>query len=900
MLLHRDDERARLDKALRTCTGGTAQLVLVEGAPGCGKTRFLQYAADTAGARGLTVLHAAADPATRHEDHALLRRLAACRAGDPSPSVPGPDLTGTGFADLLRAACEDGPVALCVDDLQYADHASLAELMHLVHALRGARLLTVLARSPHHRTDDSELHTELLRHQGFVRVPLTCLDARSTAELARFWGTPVPAAATERLHRLSGGNPLLVRALLAEQQDAADGRPEWPEPEPGGPFAEAFATCVRRCGPAARRLALALAVLGPQADLPRAARLARLGTDTAARARNALDAAGLIAGARLRHPTAESAVLGPLTSPQRRSMHRQAARILHHALAEPLAVARHLLAAGAAGHDWEIQALRDATRQEPFSPGDPDDAQAFLQLARSSCPKEPTRLRITLELADRAWRLNPAAAHHLLDEPQAALRAGRLAAADAGWLARLLAGQGRLEEADEALTLAAWDNARPAPDGVPSVPPTRVAEIPAQVFGREVRPTGLSQQARPEYPVTHERPAGPVTRAAALWFRPSTGDDVPAAERLLADTPPAQATFGSVGLALHTLVHHRPHRAVAWSRRLGERIPAPGAPGWQAFFATARAEALLRLGDLAGARREATSALDHLAGRGGPFLLAPLAVLLQALTELGEYAAAAPCLHPTLPGESYSTVHALAFLRARGRHFLATGRPQAALEEFLEVGRTAGRWALDQPELLPWRTDAAQALLRLGRPAEAQTLVADQLALPAATGARVRGITLRLSAATAEPRRRVALLMRAADELRDYGDRLELARCLADLGSALRLGGEGTRAGTITRRAWQLADDCGAVPLREAIRPAAAPERAAPATGHGDIVPLSAPEERVATLAAQGHTNREIATKLFVSASTVERHLTCVYRKLGISRRQDLPMELRTHSYERV
>ncbi|MGW3851979.1 ATP-binding protein [Streptomyces fagopyri] len=56
MLLHRDDECARLDKALRACSDGTAQLVLVEGAPGCGKTRFLQYAADLAADRGLTVL----------------------------------------------------------------------------------------------------------------------------------------------------------------------------------------------------------------------------------------------------------------------------------------------------------------------------------------------------------------------------------------------------------------------------------------------------------------------------------------------------------------------------------------------------------------------------------------------------------------------------------------------------------------------------------------------------------------------------------------------------------------------------------------------------------------------------------------------------------------------------
>ncbi|WP_405887214.1 AAA family ATPase [Streptomyces sp. NBC_01136] len=886
VLLHRDDECARLDKALRACTDGTAQLVLVEGAPGCGKTRLVQYAADAAAERGLTVLHAAADPAARRQDHALLRRLADGLTAGPSRPAPAPDTTGTPFASLLRAACARGPVALCIDDLQYADRASLAELLRLTHALRHAPLLTVLAQSPYHRSDGSGLHTELLRHHSFVRIPLARLDARSTAELARFWGTPVPAGATAQLHRLSGGNPLLLRALLAETGPADGRRPGWPQPGLGGPFAEAFAICVQRCGSAARRLALALAVLGEQADLRSAAPLARLSPDAAARAHHALDAAGLAAGARLLHPTAESAVLATLPPAQRRSLHRDAARVLHHALAEPAVVARRLLAAQAAAHDWEIQALRDAARQEPFSRSDPDQAQACLRLARSGCRDVPTRLRITLQLAAHTWRLHPAAAHRLLDEPQAALRAGKLPPADAGWLARLLAAQGRVEEADEALGRAA-QGARPAA----AHPPLRDQHPAPQV--------PVSQVPVSRVPASRV-PAPPSVRAAALWLPPHAPDGVAAAERLLAGTPLTQAAFELIDRALRTLVEHRPHSAIAWCRRLGEQAPAREAPGWQAAFATAHAQSLLHLGDLAGARREATSALGHLAGRGGPYLLAPLALLVQALTEQGEYAKAALYLHPTLPGEPYSTVHALAFLGARGRYYLATARPREALEEFLEAGSIAGRWGVDQPALLPWRTGAAQALLHLGRPAQAQALLADQLARAAVGGARVRGVALRLSAATAEPRRRVELLSGAVDELRDYGDRLELARSLADLGSALRLSGEGTRAGTITRRAWQLAGECGALPLCEQIRPAPGPQRAArPAAGR-DAGRLSGAEERVATLAAQGHTNREIAAKLYVSASTVERHLTCAYRKLGISRRQDLPLDLRTRTPEQA
>jgi DNA-binding CsgD family transcriptional regulator len=55
---------------------------------------------------------------------------------------------------------------------------------------------------------------------------------------------------------------------------------------------------------------------------------------------------------------------------------------------------------------------------------------------------------------------------------------------------------------------------------------------------------------------------------------------------------------------------------------------------------------------------------------------------------------------------------------------------------------------------------------------------------------------------------------------------------------------------------------------------------------------LSDAERRVAGLAALGHTNREIANKLYVTISTVEQHLTKAYRKLNVTQRKDLPADL--------
>ncbi|MFE0516040.1 helix-turn-helix transcriptional regulator, partial [Streptomyces sp. NPDC058964] len=64
-------------------------------------------------------------------------------------------------------------------------------------------------------------------------------------------------------------------------------------------------------------------------------------------------------------------------------------------------------------------------------------------------------------------------------------------------------------------------------------------------------------------------------------------------------------------------------------------------------------------------------------------------------------------------------------------------------------------------------------------------------------------------------------------------------------------------------------------------------------TTHAELdAKLSESEKRVAMLAVHGHTNREIALKLYITVSTVEQHLTRVYRKLNITRRQDLPVDL--------
>ncbi|MGX1116676.1 DNA-binding NarL/FixJ family response regulator [Streptomyces ambofaciens] len=133
------------------------------------------------------------------------------------------------------------------------------------------------------------------------------------------------------------------------------------------------------------------------------------------------------------------------------------------------------------------------------------------------------------------------------------------------------------------------------------------------------------------------------------------------------------------------------------------------------------------------------------------------------------------------------------------------------------------------------------------------------------------------------------LLTRAVGELQKSGNVYELARALADLGHAHRSTGDRSLSESVLQRAWRLAQECGAVELAEQLRgPSVRFE------GENDAQSkLSESERRVAALAAFGHTNREIAAQLHVTVSTVEQHLTRVYRKLNIARRQDLPPQLR-------
>jgi DNA-binding CsgD family transcriptional regulator len=226
--------------------------------------------------------------------------------------------------------------------------------------------------------------------------------------------------------------------------------------------------------------------------------------------------------------------------------------------------------------------------------------------------------------------------------------------------------------------------------------------------------------------------------------------------------------------------------------------------------------------------------------------------------------------HP-VPAEMFDTPFALPYLLAFGSYHLHMGHPQAAMNHFRAIGDLQSKWSLESPGLVEWRTEAAASLFAMGRAEQARELIDDQLDRAGDRDNRARGAALRRLAAGRDPAERPAVLAEAVRVLEASGDRLELAYARADLEAS-------RRAQLDDRSPW-------------AGTPAE-PRGSDGGVADPDWAELTDAERRVAALAATGTTNRQIADRLSVTVSTVEQHLTKIYRKLNVRRRADLPASL--------
>ena len=219
--------------------------------------------------------------------------------------------------------------------------------------------------------------------------------------------------------------------------------------------------------------------------------------------------------------------------------------------------------------------------------------------------------------------------------------------------------------------------------------------------------------------------------------------------------------------------------------------------------------------------------------------------------------------------------------------------------ELLDAGRRLDSVDSRNPALVAWRSPAALALLQLGERDEARRLVAEELELARGWGApRALGAALRAGGLIEGGKRGLAQLGEAVEVLSSSPAKLEHAKARTELGAALRRAGQRAQAREHLRRAVELASICGAAALAvraetELLATGARPRRVA----LSGVESLTPSERRVAEMAAQGPTNREIAQALFVTQRTVEVHLTSIYRKLDISSRSQLAAALDSQAH---
>jgi DNA-binding CsgD family transcriptional regulator len=301
-----------------------------------------------------------------------------------------------------------------------------------------------------------------------------------------------------------------------------------------------------------------------------------------------------------------------------------------------------------------------------------------------------------------------------------------------------------------------------------------------------------------------------------------------------------------------------------------------------------QAQLALHAGDLPRAEEHARAAAAITAETSFPLLRAQsLALLAATLRRAGNTEEASSVLAALPPPERSGAWAALAktelatLALERGDHTTALRESTAASEIADPIG------AVNPVVFGAWRSTAALALWAAGEEVEAARVAGASTAhgrgfgAPGAVGAatRVEGLV----------RDDLDLLAEAERLLAPSVARLEHAMALVDLGSALRRRGERVKAREPLGAGMELAYRCGADPLVERahteLRAAGGRPRSVVRTGVESLTPS---ERRIAELAAEGRTNREIGQKLFVTKSTVETHLRSVFRKLDIEARTEL------------
>ncbi len=900
----RDPEVATLQERVRAAAAGLSPVVLLEGPAGMGRSRLLGEAARMASGAGLTVVSGAGrEVAAVAPLETLLEALRA------SGVLAAADLESLGESPgrildrLVTRLCEQTrrrPLLVAIDDVQWADAASLLAVGTLAAAREAQGVLWILSRRHLAAPPELELAFARLAAGGGVRLALAPLAGGQAVELASDVLGAAPDAPLETLIEAAAGRPAyvveLLRGLLDEGRvDMVDGTATARGTALPARLDAVVTGHLRSLSPAARHLLDAGSVLGP--------------TFTAAQAAVVLGRSA----DQVRPAVREALAARVLTSRVRRLAFAQGLvrRVVHDRLPVSLAQALH-------GDAGRLRAARERSpvRFDPATgPGEEEWNAVLRQAARAPrtswaaagdgagrwvlelMPRNGERSRLlagavllfgSMGRAAEAEELAMLALDHDLDQESevgvrlgvaiALIRGGRrdeavhhvrrgLEVAPAG--GRLRAGI----LAAHAATLVRSEPARAA----------RVAGAAIRVGEAAGDLTGVAggQLVRATVAVLGGRLDRALALAADAAQRTGPGSATPDHPRHL------------VALTLMALSRFEEALSVASEgRREGEETGSRWCVG---ICETVAAMAHLGAGRLDEARSGATTALGVARDPGLDLVGAEaLAVLEEVAVRQGDLARARWCADrlSSLPADRRSLGAHPAWTSAMLA--AADGDPASALHALADAVSE-----LRQGRLLFGAVDVSRLpravgiALAAGDPAQATVVAtaARRLALQNRRQPAIAG-----SAAHAEGLLEgdASLLTEAVELLRGAGRPLALAGALEDLGLALVAEGSRARAREAVEEAHEtfMARGAGrdAARLRRLLRRLGVPRRLAstPVRSVAGWGSLTESELRTVHLVAEGLTNQAVAERMFVSTHTVNTHLRHAFSKLRVRSRVDL------------
>ena len=915
-LLEREHDLTELEGLLAGARAGRGALALVEGPAGQGKTALLRALRSAADAADMRVLTATGGELQRDFAFGVARQLfepvvsdellagAAGLAGPIFSVSEDEEVAGVSHARLhgLFWLCanlaERQPLVLVVDDAHWADPPSLRFLDVLARRVEDLAAVVAVGTRP------AEPGAEQALLDGLLEVPATRtfrpapLSAGAIAQLAAgALGQEPDPAFTAAAAASTGGNALFERELLRAARDAGlsgsaqdaravqDGAPET--------VTRMVAARLRRASEEARAVARAVAVLGDRTTIARVAQLADISRAAAQAGADTLARSGLLEPDRLTfvHPIVREAVRTGFAGAELRAWHGAAARLLADARAGDDEVAMHLLASEPDGQAWAADVLTRAGRRA-LADGAPDVARRLLARALEEPPADAARAGVLLALGTAEARTGaPDSIAHL--EEAWNRGDGSIAAPAAGMIAYVLTAREELPRGAEVLrrTLERGD-----------LPPELRAELEDGYLHALWYAEGAIEdyQRRAAAGAAEGRP-GPLAHVAAdkAYSGAPCGEVLGLLRSALADGSLVRSLARESYTCYHAIealhVIEAAGDADAVLRDAEAAIRRSGSPFVLATLAFMRPTWERLFGDLRraeGPARDATELFGAAGAAGGHLVAAVvLATTLLDRGEVDEAEALLGTLSAREDGLGIIGLHA-----ARAWVHVERGRWQQALDEAelhyaLERPRRHRIWPRTHLRLLHVR-----ALVGLGRRDEALALADAEVALHAGRDARGHEALARLSRACAcGADAAIEELRRAATSAAASPMRLAEAQVLAELGGRLRRAGKRIEAREPLRRAQDLASRVGATALEQHAREelviaGARPQRVALA-GVDSLTPA---ERRVADLAAQGLSNREIAETLFVTLKTVEVHLGHAYGKLDIRGRAQLPAALAT------